>query len=134
MEKKLLVLSNATSPGSGSRNTLANFKTAIPENFLEPHKRWAMSIESIGLHFCLKNPIVPKDPAVPSLLQINLGDFNRGIIKYNLKDLANLPREMFLPHHMIFIDGSRNKREWLGIWVLAIQQFLLHLPAIIISE
>ena len=107
MEKKLLVLSNATSPGSGSRNTLANFKTAIPENFLEPHKRWAMSIESIGLHFCLKNPIVPKDPAVPSLLQINLGDFNRGIIKYNLKDLANLPREMFLPHHMIFIDGSR---------------------------
>ena len=107
MEKKLLVLSNASSPGGGSKNTLVNFKTPIPENFLEPHKRWAISIESMGMHFRLKNPIVPKDPAVPSLLQINLSDFNRGITRYNLKELDNLPREMFLPHHMIFIDGSR---------------------------
>ena len=107
MEKKLVVLSNAPSPGGGSKNRLVNFKTPIPENFLEPHKQWAISVESMGMHFHLKNPIVPKDPAVPSLLQINLGDFNRGVIRYNLKELVNLPQEMFLPHHMIFIDGSR---------------------------
>ena len=107
MEKKLLVLSNVTSPGGELKNTLVNFKTAIPENFLKPQKRWTMAIESIGFHLCLKNSIVPEDPTVPSLLQINLSDFQRGIIKYNIKDLSNLPWEMFLPHHKIFIDGSK---------------------------
>ena len=111
MEKKLLVLSNATPPnGSEHENTLVNFKTRIPQNFLDSHKKWAMSVESFGCHFRPKNPIVPKNSAIPSLIQISMADFNKGIIRYNLQemeDLTNLPRGMFLPHHLIFIDGSK---------------------------
>ena len=108
MEKKLLVLSNATPPsGSDYENTLVNFKTSIPQNFLDSHKKWAMSVESFGCHFRPKNPIVPKNSAIPSLIQMSMGDFNKGIIRYNLQELTNLPRGMFLPHHLIFIDGSK---------------------------
>ena len=83
MEKKLLVLSNATPPnGSEHENTLVNFKTRIPQNFLDSHKKWAMSVESFGCHFRPKNPIVPKNSAIPSLIQISMADFNKGIIRF----------------------------------------------------
>ena len=106
MEKKLLVLSNATPPnGSEHENTLVNFKTRIPQNFLDSHKKWAMSVESFGCHFRPKNPILPKNSAIPSLIQISMADFNKGIIRYNLQemeDLTNLPSFTNLPNSSSF--------------------------------
>lgn len=85
-------------------------RPGFPKIFWTLIKKWAMSVESFGCHFRPKNPIVPKNSAIPSLIQISMDDFNKGIIRYNLQemeDLTNLPRGMFLPHHLIFIDGSK---------------------------
>ena len=108
MEKTALVLSNATSTESDS-NTLVHFKTALPDNFLDQHKAWSVAVASAGFHLRLKNPIVPQDVSVPSLIQITKSDFNKAIIKHGSElDLSRLPLDIFSEHHKIFIDGSKS--------------------------
>ena len=60
MEKKLLILSNAASAES-HLNTLVDFKSAIPDNFLDQHKSWSVAVASAGLHLRFKNPIVSQN-------------------------------------------------------------------------
>ena len=108
MEKRVLVISNTNSVESHS-NTLANFKTAIPQNYLDQHKSWSVAVASAGLHLRLKNPIVPQNESIPSLIQINKADFNKAIIRYGSNlDMSKLPLHIFSDHHKIFIDGSKS--------------------------
>ena len=108
MEKKLLILSNATSAES-HLNTLVDFKTAIPDNFLDQHKSWSVAVASVGLHLRFKNPIVSQNESLPSLIQINKADLNKAVIRYGSKlDMSNLPIEIFSEHNKIFIDGSKS--------------------------
>ena len=108
MEKKVLLLSNHPTPGGNQENTLANFEINIPPNFLERHKSWSMALESTGLHFQLKNVIVPKNEAIPSILQINNGELNAIIAKHRIMDMSKFSLNMFSQHHKIFIDGSKS--------------------------
>ena len=108
MEKRVLVISNTNSVES-HLNTLANFKTAIPQNYLDQHKSWSVAVASAGLHLRLKNPIVPQNESIPSLIQINKADFNKAIIRYGSNlDMSKLPLHIFSDHHKIFIDGSKS--------------------------
>ena len=108
MEKRVLVISNTNSVESHS-NTLANFKRAIPQNYLDQHKSWSVAVASAGLHLRLKNPIVPQNESIPSLIQINKADFNKAIIRYGSNlDMSKLPLHIFSDHHKIFIDGSKS--------------------------
>ena len=108
MEKRVLVTSNTNSAES-HLNTLVHFKTAIPDNYLDQHKSWSVAVASAGLHLRLKNPIVPQNESVPSLIQINRADFNKAIIRYGSKlEMSKLPFDIFLEHHKIFIDSSKS--------------------------
>ena len=108
MEKKALILSNAISTGS-HLNTLVHFKSDIPDNFLDQHKSWSVAVSSAGLHLRLKNPIVPQNEYVPSLIQITKADMNRAITRYGSElEMHNLSFDIFSEHHKIFIDGSKS--------------------------
>ena len=108
MEKKVLILSNAVSTGS-HLNTLVHFKTDIPDNFLDQHKSWSVAVTSAGLHLRLKNPIVPQNESMPSLIQINKADINKAVSRYGSNlDMSNLPLDIFSEHHKIFLDSSKS--------------------------
>ena len=108
MEKKALILSNAVSSGT-HLNTLVHFKSDIPDNFLDQHKSWSVAVVSAGLHLRLKNPIVPQNESMPSLIQINKADMNNAIIRHGSKlNMSKLPFDVFSEHHKIFIDGSKS--------------------------
>ena len=108
MEKNVLILSNAVSTGS-HLNTLVHFKTDIPNNFLDEYKSWSVAVESAGLHLRLKNPIVPQNESMPSLIQMNKADMNKAILKSGSNlDMSDLPLDIFSEHHKIFIDSSKS--------------------------
>ena len=108
MEKKIVLLSNSPHPGGNKENCLSNFEACIPHDFLDHHKSWSVALESVGLHLQLKNPIVPQNEAVPSILQINKEELNGLIAKYRLENMSQLSFEMLSQHQKIFIDGCKS--------------------------
>ena len=59
MEKKILVISDACL--GEYNNSLIYFKNSVPSNYLNPYKKWMMTLESIGVSCVFKDgEYVPK--------------------------------------------------------------------------
>ena len=101
--KKVLIVSNSCSQS----NTLSKFVGNIPNQYLENHKSWSVSVESCGLHLSMKNGISPQDNLYPILLQVTHDEMNEILTKFNIISMNDLKLQMFNCANKIYIDSSR---------------------------
>ena len=100
-----IVLTSNTHPS----NKLTSFQNILPNNYFNKYTDWSCAADSIGLHLNLNNKAFPKNPSVPSILQLN-----RYILeKVNNYDLQNanvkeLPTRIFKYWTRYYIQGDRS--------------------------
>ena len=83
-EKNVVILSNATKVFN--QNKLNHFENQLPHNFLEKHKRWLASVQSMSLDLKIKNPGSSSQQHYPSLIFCRLDQLDNGkLIKNELQ-------------------------------------------------
>ena len=107
VEKSVLLLSNGESINQ-EHNTLTSFSGSIPLNFLDDHKNWKVAVHSIGMHLNLKQKLCSKSEYMPAIIHIPYKELNITSTKHGVKDVANLPMEMFNECYKIFLDREKS--------------------------
>ena len=106
-EKSVLLISNGQST-TEEKNTLTSFSGSIPPNFLDTGKYWKVAINSIGIHFLLKQSLSPKYENFPCLIQITYSDFRAILLKYNIITIKNFSLTMFDSALKLYIDRNKS--------------------------
>ena len=107
VEKSVLLLSNAESI-TQEHNTLTHFSGLIPLNFLDDHKTWKVAVHSLGLHLNLKQKLCSKSEIIPAVIHIPYKQFSIKTKEYGVKDVNNLPMQIFDECHKIFLNREES--------------------------